>query len=154
MHLYKSLVLWNNCLNKYNNKSGSTWAIYISSVFRSLNTDHTTFFIFIMIKCCPSYLGKYIEELTNVTFSDSFLGSKDHGGFLFFSPSFQPLEGLALPHSGFLCGILIQKLEVPWAKVFPLRLLLSIGREHNGKSNWSLFQCQKSESSMYHVLLS
>ncbi|XP_062869744.1 zinc finger FYVE domain-containing protein 16 isoform X2 [Trichomycterus rosablanca] len=75
--------------------------------------------------------GKYIEELGNVTFSDSFLGSRDHGGFLFFSPSFQPLDELALPHSSFLCGILIQKLEVPWAKVFPLRLLLSIGREYN-----------------------
>ncbi|XP_066506878.1 zinc finger FYVE domain-containing protein 16 isoform X2 [Hoplias malabaricus] len=74
--------------------------------------------------------GKFTEELGNVTFTDSFLGSKDHGGFLFFSPSFQPLEGLGLPHSSFLHGVLIQKLEVPWAKVFPLRLLLSLGAEH------------------------
>uniref|UniRef100_A0AAR2LM19 FYVE-type domain-containing protein n=1 Tax=Pygocentrus nattereri TaxID=42514 RepID=A0AAR2LM19_PYGNA len=74
--------------------------------------------------------GKYIEELGNVTFTDSFLSSKDHGGFLFFSPSFQPLDGLGLPASSFLCGVLIQKLEVPWAKVFPLRLLLSLGAEY------------------------
>ncbi|XP_058267578.1 zinc finger FYVE domain-containing protein 16 isoform X3 [Hemibagrus wyckioides] len=75
--------------------------------------------------------GKYIEELGNVTFADSFLGSKEHGGFLFFSPSFQPLEGLDLPHSSFLFGVLIHKLEVPWAKVFPLRLVLGMGAECN-----------------------
>ncbi|KAK3550228.1 hypothetical protein QTP86_021259 [Hemibagrus guttatus] len=75
--------------------------------------------------------GKYIEELDNVTFADSFLGSKEHGGFLFFSQSFQPLEGLDLPHSSFLFGVLIHKLEVPWAKVFPLRLVLGMGAECN-----------------------
>uniref|UniRef100_A0A3B1K790 Zinc finger, FYVE domain containing 16 n=1 Tax=Astyanax mexicanus TaxID=7994 RepID=A0A3B1K790_ASTMX len=74
--------------------------------------------------------GKYLEDLGNVAFTDSFLGSKDHGGFLFFSQSFQPLDGLSLPHSSFLFGVLIQKLEVPWAKVFPLRLFLTLGAEH------------------------
>lgn len=78
--------------------------------------------------------GKYIEELGNVTFADIFLGSKEHGGFLFFSLSFQPLEGLDLPHSSFLFGVLIHKLEVPWAKVFPLRLVLGMGAECNGES--------------------
>ncbi|XP_067289999.1 zinc finger FYVE domain-containing protein 16 isoform X3 [Pseudorasbora parva] len=75
--------------------------------------------------------GKFIEHLGNVTFTDSFLGSKDHGGVLFFTPTFQPLDGLALPQVSFLCGLLIQKLEVPWAKVFPLRLLLALGAQYN-----------------------
>uniref|UniRef100_A0A8C2HUB0 Zinc finger, FYVE domain containing 16 n=1 Tax=Cyprinus carpio TaxID=7962 RepID=A0A8C2HUB0_CYPCA len=75
--------------------------------------------------------GKFIEHLGNVTFTDSFLGSKDHGGVLFFTPTFQPLDGLALPQVSFLCGVLIQKLEVPWAKVFPLRLLLALGVQYN-----------------------
>ncbi|XP_051541056.1 zinc finger FYVE domain-containing protein 16 isoform X1 [Myxocyprinus asiaticus] len=75
--------------------------------------------------------GKFIEHLSNVTFTDSFLGSKDHGGVVFFSPSFQPVDGLALPEVSFLCGVLIQKLEVPWAKVFPLRLLLTMGAQYN-----------------------
>ncbi|XP_073685778.1 zinc finger FYVE domain-containing protein 16 isoform X3 [Garra rufa] len=79
--------------------------------------------------------GKFIEHLGNVTFTDSFLGSKDHGGVLFFTPTFQPLDGLALPQVSFLCGILIQKLEVPWAKVFPLRLLLALG------SQYSVYPC-------------
>ncbi|XP_067114326.1 zinc finger FYVE domain-containing protein 16 [Osmerus mordax] len=75
--------------------------------------------------------GKFVEELGNVTFTVSFLGSKEHGGILFFSPSCQPLEGLCLPPQPFLCGLLIQRLEVPWAKVFPLRLLLRLGAEHH-----------------------
>ncbi|XP_019711964.1 zinc finger FYVE domain-containing protein 16 [Hippocampus comes] len=75
--------------------------------------------------------GKFVDDLDNVTFTSSFLGSKDHGGMLFFSPTCQPLEGLTLPSQPFLFGLLIQKLEVPWAKVFPLRLLLRLGSEYN-----------------------
>lgn len=86
------------------------------------------------LSCSFLITGKYIEELGNVTFADSFLGSKEHGGILFVSQSFQSLDGLGLPHSFFLFGVLIHKLEVPWAKVFPLRLVLSMGIESNGES--------------------
>lgn len=79
-----------------------------------------------------SVTGKFLEELDNVTFTSSFLGSKDHAGMLFFSPTCQPLDGLTLPPQPFLFGLLIQKLEVPWAKVFPLRLLLRLGAEYSG----------------------
>ncbi|KAM9337837.1 zinc finger FYVE domain-containing protein 16 [Symphorus nematophorus] len=75
--------------------------------------------------------GKFLEELDNVTFTSSFLSSKDHAGMLFFSPTCQPLDGLTLPPQPFLFGLLIQKLEVPWAKVFPLRLLLRLGAEYS-----------------------
>ncbi|XP_066237836.1 zinc finger FYVE domain-containing protein 16 isoform X1 [Saccopteryx leptura] len=74
--------------------------------------------------------GKYIENLDNITFTESFLGSKDHGGFLFITPTFQKLDDLPLPNNPFLCGILIQKLEIPWAKVFPMRLMLRLGAEY------------------------
>uniref|UniRef100_A0A3Q3WTA3 Zinc finger FYVE domain-containing protein n=1 Tax=Mola mola TaxID=94237 RepID=A0A3Q3WTA3_MOLML len=75
--------------------------------------------------------GKFLEELDNVTFTSTFLGSKDHAGMLFFSPTCQPLDDLTLPSQPFLFGLLIQKLEVPWAKVFPLRLLLRLGAEYS-----------------------
>uniref|UniRef100_A0AAX7VEZ7 FYVE-type domain-containing protein n=1 Tax=Astatotilapia calliptera TaxID=8154 RepID=A0AAX7VEZ7_ASTCA len=75
--------------------------------------------------------GRFVEELDNVTFTSSFLGSKDHAGMVFFSPTCQSLDGLTLPSQPFLFGLLIQKLEVPWAKVFPLRLLLRLGAEYN-----------------------
>ncbi|XP_043370880.1 zinc finger FYVE domain-containing protein 16 isoform X2 [Dermochelys coriacea] len=74
--------------------------------------------------------GKYIGNLENFTFTESFLGSKDHGGFLFVVPTFQKLDSLLLPNNPFLCGILIQKLEIPWAKVFPIRLMLRLGAEY------------------------
>ncbi|XP_068941120.1 zinc finger FYVE domain-containing protein 16 isoform X2 [Petaurus breviceps papuanus] len=74
--------------------------------------------------------GKYIENLDSITFAESFLNSKDHGGFLFITPTFQKLDDIPLPSSPFLCGILIQKLEIPWAKVFPIRLMLRLGAEY------------------------
>ncbi|XP_069848889.1 zinc finger FYVE domain-containing protein 16-like isoform X1 [Dipodomys merriami] len=74
--------------------------------------------------------GKYVENLDNITFTESFLNSKDHGGFLFITPTFQKLDDLPLPSNPFLCGILIQKLEIPWAKVFPMRLMLRLGTEY------------------------
>lgn len=77
--------------------------------------------------------GKYIGNLENFTFTESFLGSKDHGGFLFVAPTFQKLDDLLLPNNPFLCGILIQKLEIPWAKVFPIRLMLGLGAEYGGE---------------------
>uniref|UniRef100_A0A667ZQY9 Zinc finger, FYVE domain containing 16 n=1 Tax=Myripristis murdjan TaxID=586833 RepID=A0A667ZQY9_9TELE len=73
----------------------------------------------------------FVEDLGNVTLTSSFLGSKEHGGMLFFSPTCQPLDGLTLPPQPFLFGLLIHRLEVPWAKVFPLRLLLRLGAEHS-----------------------
>lgn len=83
---------------------------------------------------CFSSTGKFVENLSNMTFTDSFLGSKDHAGVLFFSHTFQPLDGLDLPpQASYLFGLLIQKLEVPWAKVFPLRLLLTLGAQYSGK---------------------
>ncbi|XP_055369298.1 zinc finger FYVE domain-containing protein 16 isoform X2 [Betta splendens] len=75
--------------------------------------------------------GKFLEELDNVTFTNSFLGSKDHAGMLFFSLTSQPVDGLSLPPQPFLFGLLVLKLEVPWAKVFPLRLLLRLGSEYS-----------------------
>lgn len=77
--------------------------------------------------------GKYVENLDNLTFTESFLSSKDHGGFLFITPTFQKLDDLPVPRSPFLCGILIHKLEIPWAKAFPMRLMLRLGAEYKGK---------------------
>ncbi|EHB09688.1 Zinc finger FYVE domain-containing protein 16, partial [Heterocephalus glaber] len=74
--------------------------------------------------------GKYIEDLDSVAFTESFLGSKDHGGVLFITPTVQKLDDLPLPSSPFLFGILIHKLEIPWAKVFPIRLMLRLGVEY------------------------
>ena len=50
-------------------------------------------------------------------------------GLTFETISFQCLDGLDLPQSPFLFGVLITRWEMPWARVFPLRLLLRLGAE-------------------------
>lgn len=57
-----------------------------------------------------------------------FLGHKEHGGFLYVRATFQCLQSLIVPaDQPFLVAILIHRWEVPWAKIFPLRLLLRLG---------------------------
>ncbi|XP_056180148.1 zinc finger FYVE domain-containing protein 16 [Falco biarmicus] len=74
--------------------------------------------------------GRLIRNMENITCTENFLGNKEHGGFLFVSPTFQKLDDQILPDNPFLCGILIHKLEIPWAKVFPIRLMLRLGAEY------------------------
>ncbi|XP_074712678.1 zinc finger FYVE domain-containing protein 16 [Strix uralensis] len=74
--------------------------------------------------------GRLIRNMENITFTENFLSNKEHGGFLFVSPTLQKLDDQILPENPFLCGILIHKLEIPWAKVFPIRLLLRLGAEY------------------------
>ncbi|XP_077370477.1 zinc finger FYVE domain-containing protein 9 isoform X2 [Festucalex cinctus] len=74
--------------------------------------------------------GNVLGHLSHSFFTQSFLGSKEHGGFLYVSPSFQSLQDLLLPNPPFLFGVLIQKWETPWAKVFPIRLMLRLGAEY------------------------
>ncbi|KFV63084.1 Zinc finger FYVE domain-containing protein 16, partial [Dryobates pubescens] len=73
--------------------------------------------------------GNLIKNMGNITFTEEFFGTEDWGGFLFVSPTFQKFDEQILPDKPYLCGILIHKLEVPWLKVFPSRLLLSLGAE-------------------------
>ena len=48
---------------------------------------------------------------------------------MFFRTSFQCVQQLLLPPPPYLVGVLLQRWEIPWAKVFPLRLLLRLGAE-------------------------
>ncbi|XP_076051266.1 smad anchor for receptor activation isoform X2 [Oratosquilla oratoria] len=73
--------------------------------------------------------GKLVTELGHTIFTEPLLGSREHGGFLYVRPSFQCLHKLVLPPAPYLFALLIQKWEAPWAKVFPLRLLLRLGAE-------------------------
>ena len=47
----------------------------------------------------------------------TFLGSRDHGGFLYIRTSYQCLNKIVLPSPPYIFAILLQKWEVPWAKV-------------------------------------
>ncbi|XP_013774250.1 zinc finger FYVE domain-containing protein 16-like isoform X2 [Limulus polyphemus] len=74
--------------------------------------------------------GTTVSDLGHMLFPEGMLGSRDHSGFLFVRPTFQCLGKLVLPTPPFLVAVLIQKWEVPWAKVFPLRLVLRLGYEY------------------------
>ncbi|XP_072743000.1 zinc finger FYVE domain-containing protein 16 isoform X2 [Anoplolepis gracilipes] len=75
--------------------------------------------------------GNTITELGfSVYHGSNLLGSREHSGFLFIRQTLQCLQKIILPPAPFLIGLLIHRWETPWAKVFPLRLLLRLGAEY------------------------
>uniref|UniRef100_A0A8C1WP82 Zinc finger, FYVE domain containing 9b n=1 Tax=Cyprinus carpio TaxID=7962 RepID=A0A8C1WP82_CYPCA len=74
--------------------------------------------------------GKLLNHLSHSLVSRGFLGNTEHAGFLYVRPTFQSLEGLPLPAPPFLFGVLMLRAEAPWAKAFPLRLMLRLGAEY------------------------
>lgn len=57
----------------------------------------------------------------------NFLGSRNHGGFLYVRPTYQCMQNVITPDAPYLVGVLVHRWEVPWAKVLPLRLMLRLG---------------------------
>lgn len=70
-------------------------------------------------------LGFSVYQSTNLL-----LGSREHVGFLFIRQTLQCLQKIILPPAPFLIGLLVHRWETPWAKMFPLRLLLRLGAEY------------------------
>lgn len=73
-----------------------------------------------------------LENLGNLLFQDGLFDNRDTAGLLFFKP-FQDhcLKNLVLPSESFLIALILQRWEVPWSKVFPMRLLLRLGHKFN-----------------------
>uniref|UniRef100_A0A182NG39 FYVE-type domain-containing protein n=1 Tax=Anopheles dirus TaxID=7168 RepID=A0A182NG39_9DIPT len=77
---------------------------------------------------CEADRGHIITELGfSPARSNNFLGSKNHGGFLYVRPTYQCMKAVITPEAPYLIGILIHRWEVPWAKILPLRLMLRLG---------------------------
>jgi len=75
--------------------------------------------------------GTTVTEMSfTPSFSQNLLGSKDHGGFLYIRPTFQCVNNLLLPPQPYLIAILVHRWETPWARLFPLRLVLRLGAEY------------------------
>ncbi|KAJ8687232.1 hypothetical protein QAD02_023026 [Eretmocerus hayati] len=81
----------------------------------------------------------YHEALKGMTISEycmsihqggNLLGSREHAGFLFIRQTLQCLQKVVVPPAPFLVGLLVHRWETPWAKVFPLRLVLRLGAEY------------------------
>lgn len=69
-------------------------------------------------------LGLSIHPTTN------FLDSRNHAGFIFVRPTFQCLQNVIVPKEPYLVGVLVHRWETPWARIFPLRLVLRLGAEY------------------------
>mgnify|MGYP000889266654 CR=1 FL=1 len=73
-----------------------------------------------------------LENLGNLLFQDGLFDNRDTAGLLFVRPLKEHcLNGLILPASPYLFAILLQRWEVPWSKVFPIRLLLRLGHKYD-----------------------
>ncbi|XP_044261066.1 zinc finger FYVE domain-containing protein 16 [Tribolium madens] len=75
--------------------------------------------------------GTSVKEMgLSLHTTTNFLGSKNHAGFVYIRPTFQCLCNVIKPQKPFLIGLLIHRWETPWAKLFPLRLVLRLGAEY------------------------
>uniref|UniRef100_A0A8C6K490 Uncharacterized protein n=1 Tax=Melopsittacus undulatus TaxID=13146 RepID=A0A8C6K490_MELUD len=90
------------------------------AVARCLNTNLCVYRLY-LVHWVLIHLDPLVEE------------HPSHGGFLFFLPTFQKLIDQILPDHPFLFGVLVHKVEIPWAKVFPICLMLRLGAEYGGK---------------------
>ncbi|KAL5243096.1 hypothetical protein ACI65C_010506 [Semiaphis heraclei] len=81
----------------------------------------------------------YKNASTGVTVSDmsftapvntTLLDSNNHGGFLFVRQTYQCMQKLRLPSPPYLFALLVHQYETPWAKMFPIRLMLRLGAEY------------------------
>ncbi|KAL1501310.1 hypothetical protein ABEB36_006654 [Hypothenemus hampei] len=75
--------------------------------------------------------GNTVKELgISLHNTSDFLDSRNHAGFVYIRPTYQCLDQVLLPDEPYLIGILIHRWETPWAKLFPLRLILRLGAEY------------------------
>ncbi|XP_071449797.1 zinc finger FYVE domain-containing protein 16 isoform X2 [Hetaerina americana] len=73
--------------------------------------------------------GNTVTELGHSTVQGVFLGTHNHGGFLYIRATFQCLRRLPLPPPPYLFALLLHRMETPWAKVFPIRVMLRLGAQ-------------------------
>ena len=80
-----------------------------------------------------------MSHLGHVVFAPGSFGSQEIGGYLFVHQTYQCLQHLTLPEPPYLFALLLQKWEMPWARAFPLRLMLRLGAEFRCMSYLSEF---------------
>ena len=73
--------------------------------------------------------GTPVTEMGHISVGSNYFGSSQHGGWLFVRHSHQTVQDLLMPPPPVLFGLLIMRWEIPWARVFPLRLMLRLGAE-------------------------
>jgi len=88
--------------------------------------------------CLLVVAGNTVSHLSHVIFAPGAFNGHEAGGYLFIRQTYQCLLQIAVPEPPFLFAILLQKWELPWARAFPLRLMLRLGAEYRCKNLLSL----------------
>lgn len=71
-----------------------------------------------------------LENLGNLLFQDGLFGQRDSAGLLLVRHmGCQDISDYIIPDKPFLFALVLQRWEVPWSKVFPVRLLLRLGHK-------------------------
>lgn len=88
-------------------------------------------------KPAPNSSDSNNNENSNSEIS-TLLGNKENVGFLYYRPTSYHIQILnkfsqCLPDEPYLIGFILQKWEIPWAKLFPLRLYLRLGEQFDCK---------------------
>lgn len=92
-----------------------------------------------------------IENLGNLLFQDGLFDCPQTAGLLFVRHmEVHNLDNLIRPENPFLFALVLQRWEVPWSKVFPVRLLLRLGHKF-GCYPYPLVSYRKREPVYYEV---
>ncbi|VVC44392.1 Hypothetical protein CINCED_3A017717 [Cinara cedri] len=76
-------------------------------------------------------LGVTVNDMSfTAPVNSTLLDSNNHGGFLFVRQTYQCMQKLRLPSPPYLFALLVHQYETPWAKMFPIRLMLRLGAEY------------------------
>jgi len=86
------------------------------------------------------FTGNTVNNLDHTVLPSGSLGSNEVGGFLYIRQTFQCLQKIILPDAPFLFGLLLQKWEMSWARVFPLRLMFRLGAEFRCEFHRNVFK--------------
>lgn len=139
LYAYVKIVTLNCCVNKtcWNVTSkgldcvGQDEIILLIEVLPDETRVPKDLLLFINQLRLEAMKGNIVSELGFLIYQGgNFLDSREHAGFLFIRQTSQCLQKIILPPGPYLFGLLVHRWETPWAKVFPLRLVLRLGAEY------------------------
>ncbi|XP_026667581.1 zinc finger FYVE domain-containing protein 9 isoform X2 [Ceratina calcarata] len=139
LYAYVKIVTLNCCVNKtcWNVTSkgldcvGQDEIILLIEVLPEETRVPKDLLLFINQLFLEATKGNTVTELGfSIYQGGNFMDSREHAGFLFIRQTLQCLQKIILPPAPYLFGLLVHRWETPWAKVFPLRLVLRLGAEY------------------------
>lgn len=139
LYAYVKIVTLNCCVNKtcWNVTSkgldcvGQDEIVLLIEVLPDETRVPKDLLLFINQLRLEAMKGNIVSELGFLIYQGgNFLDSREHAGFLFIRQTSQCLQKVILPPGPYLFGLLVHRWETPWAKVFPLRLVLRLGAEY------------------------